>query len=186
MLMRKASHWIIAVVIAMTTPLVLAGGNNNENGKGGEGGDGGNATSVAGAAAAAGAIAGASSNSSGIGVGGSSKATGGNATASGGYSSAVGEGGNASGASANQSVSTSSRNVVLAGGNVGSPANDTCAANFSVFFGLINAPIAMDWCVAKEQVAVLLSLGLRDAALARLCQIKEIDATGICPTKAIQ
>jgi hypothetical protein len=67
---------------------------------------------------------------------------------------------------------------------VGSPAADTCVAYFAVGFGLVTSPVQIESCVAMQQALLLEHFGLRDAAIARLCQLKEIDATGICPQKA--
>lgn len=189
----KSKLFFIIAILASASAFASNGGdingagctNNcgNGGGQGGAGGNGGQSTSVSGSSSAAAAISGAisvsSSNASAnpVSIAGGGDATGGTATAS-------GNGGSASTGSVTNSVTTGNvRSLSLGAAAVGSPANDTCVAHFAFAFGLITAPVQLDSCLAVQQAILLTHLGLRDAAIARLCQLDEIYATGVCQAK---
>jgi len=134
------------------------GGNGGNGGVGGSGGSGvGIATSVAGASSASSSLAGASaSNIANGGAGGSSG-----------------------------SNHNDIRSFALSGGSVGSPSNDTCASNASIFFGLATFPVTIKTCLAERQALLLWSFGQKDAALERLCAIPEVAETSACPKKPL-
>lgn len=153
------------------------GGSGGNGGSGGQGGNGGSSSSTS---------VGVSTSISGAIAGSSSKATGGTANATGGESSANGGSATAGNGSVSNSVTTGNvRSISLGAAAVGSPAADTCVAYIAIGFGLVTTPVQFESCVALQQALVLDHFGLRDAAIARLCQLKEINATGICPQKSI-
>jgi hypothetical protein len=157
-----------------TTNCGGTGGTGGGGGNGGVGGAGGNSSSVSGAV--------------GIGTGISSSTSGSHsnadANASGGTASAVAGSASAGNGAVTNSVTTGNvRSLSLGAAAVGSPAADTCVAYFAVGFGLVTTPIQIKSCVAAQQALLLEHFGLRDAAIARLCQEQEIADTGICPTK---
>lgn len=132
-----------------------SGGSGGAGGQGGNGGQGGSSKAYG-----------------GIGVGIAGASAGAVAGASGGSSSANGS----------QSIGGDSyRSLSLSGGSVGSPANDTCATNASLVFGLATFPVTMPSCIALSEAAFLLKMNLREAAVSRLCQLESIQLTGICP-----
>ncbi len=140
--------------------------NNNGGGNGGNG-QGGNGT-------------GGSSSATGTGVGIAGAAAG---SSSGSSSNASATASNvASGGNGNQTMEGSNyRSLSLSGGSVGSPDVGTCVAHFSALFGMVTAPIVMSDCTAERQSRLLWDYGLKEAAVSRLCSIKEVRATGICP-----
>lgn len=156
---------ITIAVLAMTTSAFAGGyegGNHNNNeggnvtnqgGTGGRGGDGGNGIGIAGAAAAAGAYSGATG-----GVSGASSNAGGTQTM---------EGGNY-------------RSLSLSAPSVGSPADGTCAAHSSFFFGLATFPTTLPSCIALNEALFLFKLDMREAAIDRLCQLESIAKTRAC------
>jgi hypothetical protein len=152
--------------------------------QGGNGGNGGNGTAVSGSVssstAIAGAISGASSKASAnpVAVASGGDSAGGSAVAS-------GNGGSASNGAVSNSVTTGNvRSLSLGAAAVGSPDAGSCVAYLAIGFGLVTSPVQLESCVAAQQAILLNSFGLRDAAIARLCQLSEIQETGICPPKA--
>jgi len=149
-------------------------GGNGGNGGGGNGGESAaisvsSATSTA--IAASGSVSGALAGASG------GEATGGNSAAS-----VQGSGGSAATGAVSNSVTTGNvRSLSLGAASVGSPAADTCVAYLAIGFGLVTTPVQVESCVAMQQALLLNQFGLRDAAISRLCQLKEIQLTGICP-----
>lgn len=146
-------------------------GQGGNGGNGGGGGNGGASSSISGSVA----VSGSSSHSN---------ATGGDSNASGGTASAVAGSASAGNGSVSNSVTTGNvRALSLGAAAVGSPDAGTCVATLAIGFGLITSPVQIKSCVAAQQAILLNSFGLRDAAIARLCQEDEIYATGICPPK---
>lgn len=134
------------------------GGSGGAGGLGGAGGTGGSAVGVASSVAGAAALA----------SGGTSSASG-------------GAGGSAVSGSTSGSNHNDIRSFALSGGSVGSPSNDTCASNASIFFGLATFPVTIATCLAERQAILLWSFGQKEAALERLCAIPEVAATSACP-----
>jgi hypothetical protein len=154
-------------------------GNGGNGGSGGNGGLGGNSTSSAGAIGI-----GIANSVSGATSGSHSSATSGDSSANGGSASAVAGSATAGNGSVSNAVTTGNvRSLSLGAASVGAPAADTCVAYVAVGFGLITAPIQLKSCIAAQQALLLDHFGLRDAAIARLCQEQEIADTGICPAK---
>ena len=152
-------------------------GNGGSNGgNGGSGGNGGN-----------GGVGGAGGNGSATAVGVASSVAGANAGALAGSSSSASASNLASGGSATSGSNHNDiRSFALSGGSVGSPANDTCASNASIFFGLATFPVTIATCLAERQALLLWSFGQKEAALERLCAIPEVAATSACPKPAAQ
>lgn len=189
---RFISLILATFIVLVISPLAFAanetscshgGACKGEGGNGRNDSNGGSSVSVsrssASAAAIAGAIAGSSSKASAnpVAVASGGDSTGGSAVAS-------GNGGTVSNGAVSNSVTTGNvRSLSLGAAAVGSPDAGTCVATLAIGFGLVTSPVQIKSCVAAQQAILLNSFGLRDAAIARLCQEDEIYATGICPAK---
>ncbi len=150
---------------------------------------GGSANTASGGSAVAGAASNSTSSSAATSVAGAASIAGSVSNAAGGAGGSGGLGGsaaaNASNGTVSNSVTTGSvRALSLGAAAVGSPAAGTCAAHMALAFGLATIPVELESCTALQEALALEHFGLKDAAVARLCQLKSIEKTGVCPAQA--